>query len=90
MFRAIREDNAQPSEDRRPIITNDLKLLAQAEEENIPVILTEDRNTLSRLADRLRHRGQVKLRVLLLTEGFTPGRLETPAQEELRLPPTPT
>jgi predicted nucleic acid-binding protein len=90
LFRALREDTAPTSEDRRPIIINDLKILAQAEEESIPVILTEDRNTLSRLAERLRQRGQVKVRVLLLTEGFTPGRLETPAQDELRLPPPPT
>ena len=90
LFRSIREDTPPSGEDRRPIIINDLKILAQAEEERIPVILTEDRNTLSRLADRLRQRGQAHVRVLLLTEGFTPGRLETPSQEEFLLPPTPT
>lgn len=88
LFRAIREDNAPSPEDRRPIIINDLKILAQAEEENIPVILTEDRNTLSRFAARLHQRGQVNVRVLLLTEGFTPGRLETPDQGEMPLPPS--
>lgn len=90
LFRAIREDNAPSTEDRRPIIINDLKILAQAEEENIPVILTEDRNTLWRLAERLRRQGHTRVRVLLLTEGFTPGRLEIPAQDELRLPNSPT
>lgn len=90
LFRANREDNAPSAEDRRPTIINDLKILAQAEEEGIPVILTEDRNTLSRLADRLRGRGHVNVRVLLLTEGFTPGRLESPAQNEFPLPPTST
>lgn len=90
LFRAIRAENTSPTEDRRPVIINDLKILAQAEEESIPVILTEDRNTLSRLAERLRQRGQVNVRVLLLAEGFTPGRLETPAQDELRLPPPST
>jgi hypothetical protein len=90
LFRAIREDNAPSAEDRRPIIINDLKIVAQAEEESIPVILTEDRNTLSRLAERLRQRGQVNVRVLLLTEGFTPGRLEQPAQDEFRLPAPPS
>ena len=92
LFRAIREDRGTgaEAEDRRPIIINDLKILAQAEEENIPVILTEDRNTLSRLTERLRQRGQVQVRILLLTEGFTPGRLENPAQDELRLPPSST
>ena len=87
LFRANREDLAPSAEDRRPIIINDLKILAQAEEEDIPVILTEDRNTLLRITDRLRNRGQVRARVLLLTEGFTPGRLGTPAQDEFRLPP---
>src|SRR5450759_1141136 len=54
LLRAVREDSASPVEDRRPIIINDLKILAQAEDDGIPVILTEDRNTLSKLADRLR------------------------------------
>jgi hypothetical protein len=88
LLRAVREDSASPVEDRRPIIINDLKILAQAEDDGIPVILTEDRNTLSRLTDRLRERGQVSVRVLLLSEGFTPGRIAAPAQDELRLPPS--
>ncbi|MBN8247369.1 MAG: PIN domain-containing protein [Verrucomicrobia bacterium] len=87
LFRGIRDDQAPAAEDRRPIIINDLKILAQSEEEGIPVILTEDRNTLFRLTERLRQRGGVKVRVLLLSEGFTPGRIEVPAQDEFRLPP---
>jgi predicted nucleic acid-binding protein len=87
LFRALREDTTEQAEERRPIIINDLKILAQAEEDQIPVILTEDANTLSRLAARLRQRNAISVRVLLLTEGFTPGRLENPAQDELRLPP---
>lgn len=90
LFRAIREESAPPIEERRPIIINDLKILAQAEEEGIPVILTEDRNTLSKLTDTLRRSGQVKVRVLLLAEGFTPGRLATPDQGELLLPNPPS
>ena len=90
LFRANREDSASPVEDRRPIIINDLKILAQAEDDGIPVILTEDRNTLSRLTDRLCERGQVNVRVLLLSEGFTPSRIAAPAQDELRLPPSST
>jgi PIN domain len=86
-FRALRQDEAKPVEDRRPVVINDLKIIAQAAEENIPVILTEDRNTLSKLAERLRVAGHSQVRVLLLTEGFTPGRLETPAQGEFPLPP---
>lgn len=87
LFRADREASAPAPEDRRPIIINDLKILAQADEDQIPVILTEDANTLSRLAARLRLRSATAVRVLLLAEGFTPGRLENPAQDEFRLPP---
>ena len=85
LFRAQLDSGLSAPEDRRPIIINDLKILAQAEEEGIPVILTEDRNTLSRLADRLRPGGHLQVRTLLLNEGFTPGRLETPAQGEFPL-----
>src|SRR5450759_4170057 len=38
LFGALREDTAPTSEDRRPVVINDLKILAQAEEERIPVI----------------------------------------------------
>lgn len=87
LFRALRDASASQPEDRRPIIINDLKIIAQAEEEQIPVILTEDANTLSRLAARLRQQGTAAVHVLLLTEGFTPARLAVPAQPELGLPP---
>ena len=89
LFRKLREIPAAAAEDRRPVIINDLKIIAQAEEEQIPVILTEDKNTLSRIAVRLRQDSAISLRVLLLSEGFTPGRLETPAQDEFSLPPHP-
>ncbi len=84
LFRHL-EDKPSTDGDRRPIIINDLKIIAQAEEEEIPLILTEDKNTLSRLVCRLRRKRAVALNVLLLAEGFTPGRLENPAQTELGL-----
>jgi len=89
LFRAAREDNTAASEDRRPVIINDLKIIAQAEEEQIPIILTEDANTLSRLAARLHKRGVVSVSVIMLKDGFAPGRLENPDQGELTMPITP-
>jgi hypothetical protein len=85
LFRALREDTNQTVKDPRPIIINDLKILAQADEDQIPIILTEDANSLSRIADRLRKRSLTSVSVILLSEGFTPGRLTTPAQDEFRL-----
>jgi hypothetical protein len=87
LFRSLQAETNPGPDDRRPVIINDLKILAQAQEDQIPVILSEDANTLSRFTSRLRERGLVSVHVLLLTEGFTPGRLENPTQNELRLPP---
>lgn len=89
LFRALRNEGTALPEDRRPVVINDLKILAQAAEESVAVILTEDRNTLYRLAERLRVGEHSAVRVLLLAEGFTPGRLEHPAQDEFPLPPKP-
>jgi predicted nucleic acid-binding protein len=85
LFRALRQNTIPAPGDSRPIIVNDLKIIAQAEEDQIPVILTEDASTLSRSAKRLQLCGAASVRTLLLTEGFTPGRLENPAQDELPL-----
>ena len=88
LFRSLQTPNLQPTaNDARPIIINDLKLIAQAEEENIPVILTEDANTLTRIVTRLRQTHSGCVRALLLKDGFAPGKLENPDQGELTLPP---
>jgi len=84
-YRALEINGANQQEDRRPIIINDLKIIAQAEEEGISFILTEDKNTLSRVADRLRQCGNASVHVILLSDGFTPGQFENPDQTELPL-----
>lgn len=85
LYKTLRENSKDYSEDRRPVIINDLKIIAQAEEDQIPIILTEDANTLSRIVESLRKRNAVAVRVLLLKDGFTPARLNKPDQDELRL-----
>jgi len=86
LFRAMEQapSTGNPADGRRVII-NDLKIIAQAEEEQIPVVLTEDENTLFRIARRLRAAKSAAVRVLLLKEGFTPGRIAAPDQTELPL-----
>jgi hypothetical protein len=84
LFRELQSERTA-AEDRRPIIINDLKIIAQATEEKIPLIITEDKNTLTRLVARLRGKSVISLDVLLLADGFAPTRMETPAQTELRL-----
>lgn len=88
LFCSLQTAHLQPTaNDARPIIINDLKIIAQAEEESIPVILTEDANTLTRTVTRLRQTHSASVRALLLKDGFTPGKLENPDQGELTLPP---
>ena len=86
-FKALHEGPDDHADDRRPIIINDLKILAQAHEEQIPLVLTEDANTLSRIAKKLRTLSAASTQVLLLSEGFTPGRLANPNQGELPFAP---
>ncbi|MBS0661257.1 MAG: PIN domain-containing protein [Verrucomicrobia bacterium] len=69
--------------DARPIILNDLKIIAQAAEEGIGTVITEDESTLARVAERLRRAGAASVFSLLLTKGFAPGELADPTQPEL-------
>lgn len=73
------------SEDKRCVVENDLKILAQAEVEKFGVILTEDKNTLVKYAARLHEAGMGGVKALLLKEGFQPGRLRDPDQTEMDL-----
>jgi predicted nucleic acid-binding protein len=86
LMRALRQ-TGQPPEERRAVIINDLKLIAQADEDAITVIITEDRSTLAKMVERLREASHCNVRVILLSDGFTPGRLTTPDQSEFPLRP---
>ncbi len=90
LFRSLSEGHSASTDDTRRIIINDLKIIAQAEEDQIPVILTEDANTLSRIASRLRERNANFVRTILLADGFAPGKLANPDQEEFSIPPATT
>lgn len=84
LYRALEKSPSKEQENRR-IVINDLKLIAQAEEESIPVILTEDMNTLAKIVGRLKAKNAASTDILLLSEGFTPNRVNGPDQTELSL-----
>jgi hypothetical protein len=63
-----------------------VKIIAQAIEDKIPIILSEDESTLAKLTYRARPSDENMPRVLLLSTGFTPGRLSDSNQDELSLP----
>ena len=58
------------SEDRRDVVKEDLKIIAQAICGSITHILTEDENTLSKYVDRVRADRNCSVSVILLKNGF--------------------
>lgn len=87
LFKTLNSQDPSARIDSRRIVINDIKIIAQAIEDNIPIILTEDEGTLAKLVRRSRAPDQNTVYVLLLSEGFTPGRLLTPEQNELSFLP---
>ena len=83
LVRQMHEERTADDTDARAVVINDLKLLAQAEAAGIEVMLTEDEKTLAKFARRISDSGIVKVRILLLKDGFTPGMLTDPDQTEM-------
>lgn len=86
LLKLLNSENTSPRTDPRRVIINDVKIIAQAIEDKISIILTEDEGTLAKLARRIRRPDEDHPHVLLLAGGFTPGRLLNPEQDELKLP----
>ncbi len=72
--------------DNRAVVRDDLKLLAQADKESIPIILTEDAQTLHKYCNRLREQGILRTRTILLADGFDPSGLRDDGQRGLSFP----
>lgn len=89
LWRQLERDDG----DSRAVVRDDLKLLAQADKEGIPLILTEDARTLHKYCNRLRDRGVFQIRSVLLADGFDPSGLRNDGQRGLNFPvvqePTP-
>ncbi|HVY70378.1 MAG TPA: PIN domain-containing protein [Verrucomicrobiae bacterium] len=83
--RALDDGDESVAKEKRTVIVNDLKIIAQAHEEGIPFILTEDEATLTRVLERLRKKKIAFIHTLLLKDGFIPSRLTEPSQPELPL-----
>jgi len=56
--------------DERATVRNDLNLIAQADTERIPYILTEDRRTLAKYVERAHAAGASECRAVVLADGF--------------------
>lgn len=71
---------ARDAGDSRPVIRDDVKLIAQAEKNSIPFILTEDASTLFKYCRRLQQAGHIKLRAVKLADGFSDSLLRLDGQ----------
>lgn len=58
------------SGDRRDVVKDDVKLIAQAVCESVSHVLTEDRHTLAKYVHRFNDAGQSTLKTILLADGF--------------------
>ena len=85
LFNQLQNTSAR-TEERRPIIINDLKIIAQAADDKIPFILTEDENTLARMAAALGDKRAISTSVFLLKDGFELKRTQHATQAEFGLP----
>ena len=70
----------------RNCVTNDLKILAQAVEDQTDALLTEDQNTLAKITKRLQEHQLINVRVILLRDGSYPTSWSVSPQASLILP----
>lgn len=72
LFRINRQHSLPVPDGSRSCVVNDLKILAQAVEESVSFIMTEDRNTLAKITTRLQNLGLIVVEPRLLIDGFAP------------------
>ena len=72
LFRLNRQHAPATPDGPRPCVINDLKILAQAVEDDVSVIMAEDGNTLAKITDRLKNVGVIAVETRLLASGFAP------------------
>jgi hypothetical protein len=69
--------------DQRALVRDDVKLIAQANHESIPFLLTEDVSTLFKYCERLRTAGVSRTRAIKLGDGFDVSALRIDGQRGL-------
>ena len=69
------------SGDNRSVVKDDVKIMAQALHEGIPLILTEDASTLYKYCERLRVLNKLNIRAIKLADGFDASALRLDGQK---------
>ncbi len=79
--------NQEPQEyhpvDSRAVVRDDAKIIAQALQENIPFILTEDAKTFYKYCERLRKSNGFNVRAIKLVDGYNPSFLRLDGQTDI-------
>ena len=71
--------------DSRSVVRDDVKLIAQANHESIPFLLTEDASTLHKYCERLRIAGASGTKAVKLIDGFDASAFRLDGQRALDL-----
>lgn len=82
LFATLDKSGLHDATEKRPIIINDLKIISQAVEEQIPVVLTEDKRTLSKMIEALQRAEPLPLKAVLLADGFSSLSLEDQTENQ--------
>jgi predicted nucleic acid-binding protein len=75
--------NGHDQGDNRAVVRDDVKIIAQALHEKIPLILTEDANTFYKYCERLRTSHHLNIRAIKLVDGFDPSALRLDGQTDI-------
>lgn len=70
----------------RAVIINDTQIIAQASVEDVDYILTEDKNSFCKTANKLREAGFTKCKVVPLSSGYKPELFTSMEQIEIPFP----
>lgn len=69
--------------DNRAVVRDDVKIIAQALREDIPLILTEDASTFYKYCERLRVSHNLNIRAIKLADGFNCSALRLDGQKSI-------
>jgi|SRR5699024_6479238 len=72
----------------RYVARDDVKLIAQAHREDVQFLLTEDRSSLFKYAERLNKKSASSVKAVVLSDGFMPCSFSADGQQILDLPST--
>ena len=72
---------------QRDAVKDDFKIIAQAEEQESMLLLTEDTNTMSAYCDLLRNESKIAFKVIELSKGFDISFVNDSGQTEMDYPP---